>query len=233
LPDLVANVRSKANGHVAVPLSRKQRRRLQRRLSSAATNTNNTSSSSSSNKLEPRLQLSPHGYVDIVDDDDEDEGLVEEDLKRGWTPVTRAGSVDRTPPPALETVTTLPNGKTFVSTSPFFAFPSSVVVTTSNAFDVLNSSLHDDPTPIKERSLNYRPAGADPSSRKLKFSPEVIDKVVSSVHFLAAPKQAGQRAGSGFKRSKSTSPTRSKNQAAKQRDIYKHFNPETADWIRH
>ena len=213
--------RQKTNGQVLssdLPLTRKQRRRMQRRLSAS--------------KIERRfdgLVLST-GYVDIEELSKRDE--------REWTPVMRAGSVDRTTPPALETVTTLPNGRTYISSVPFFSFPSTFV-STSNPFDVLNNSLHDDPTPIKERALNYRspvdnyfPSGV--SAKKLKFSPEVEDnhrELVDS-HHLQAPKQSGHRAGS-FKRSKSTSPTRSKNQAAKQRDMFKHFNPETADWIKH
>jgi hypothetical protein len=220
--DLIPNGRSgrqKLNG-ADLPLTRKQRRRMQRRLSS------------SSAKIERRfdgLVLST-GYVDI-----------EETLKRDereWTPVMRAGSVDRTTPPALETVTTLPNGRTYVSSVPFFSFPSTFV-STSNPFGILNNSLHDDPTPIKERALNYRSPVVNcllsgVSAKKLKFSPEVVDnqrELVDS-HHLQAPKQPGHRAGS-FKRSKSTSPTRSKNQAAKQRDMFKQFNPETADWIKH
>ena len=160
-----------------------------------------------------------------------------DDTTREWTPVTRAGSVDRTPPPALETVTTLPNGRTYISTVPYFNF-STKAVSTSNAFGVLNNSMHDDPTPIKERSLNYRSTvdqyhTSGVSSKKLKFSPEVVDNISSYAdkNHLAAPKQSN-RSGV-LKRSKSTSPTRSKNQAVKQRDMFKHFNPETADWIKH
>jgi len=88
---------------------------------------------------------------------------------REWTPVVRPGSIDRTTPPALETVTQYPNGRQFVP----------VFVPTSNTFGVLNNSLHDDPTPIKERSLNYhlsclQDSNYQPhSAKKLKFSPEV------------------------------------------------------------
>ena len=216
-PDPLSNGRIKVNGNVVVsadvPLTRKQRRRIQRRLSAA-------------NKIE---QITSGGFNDGND-------YVWKRDEREWTPVTRGGSVDRMTPPALETVATLPNGRTFVtSPSSFFTFPKSIV-TTSNIFGVLNNSVHDDPTPIKERALNYRQNNDHISSaKKLTFSPEIVDHVYIDSNHLAAPKSylsTAHRTGS-FKRSKSTSPTRSKNQAAKQRDIFKHFNPETANWIKH
>jgi hypothetical protein len=216
--DLLINGRRKMNCDVIssdVPLTRKQRRRLQRRLMSA-TKIENISSGLASQNL---------GDDNTSCDD------------REWTPVTRAGSIDRTTPPALETVTTLPNGRTIVTPN---CFPT-CFVRTSNAFDVLNHSLHDDPTPIKERSLNYRPNvdHSNPLSsvsvKKLKFSPEVvnINKAAADVNLLAVPKHLLANRAGLIKRSKSTSPTRSKNQTAKQRDIFKQFNPETADWIKH
>jgi len=169
--------------------------------------------------------------VGIGNDSFEGNGSCDE---REWTPVTRAGSVDRTTPPALETVMALPNGRTYVSPSCYV----SPLVPTSNTFGVLNHSLHDDPTPIKERALNYRPNG-DPNSssfsaKKLKFSPEIEEKITNGGNLLAVPKHLlpAHRAGM-IKRSKSTSPTRSKNQFVKQRETFKQFNPETADWIRH
>lgn len=213
-----------------LPMTRKQRRRMQRRLSSAS------SKSEFVNRRTDGLFLSAvNGHYSSGDSD------VTKRNEREWTPVLRAGSVDRTPPPALETVTTLPNGRTYVTSTvqPIFCFPLSKnnFVSTSNAFGVLNNSLHDDPTPIKERSLNYRSAveQSGVSAKKLKFSPEVVDKVQPEfdIHHLAAPKHGGGQRSGALKRSKSTSPTRSKNQAAKQRDMFKQFNPETADWIKH
>jgi hypothetical protein len=204
-----------------IPLTRKQRRRIQRRTSLAR----NCFVSRQINGL----VFSNGHQCDSQDSDD---------ATREWTPVTRAGSIDRTPPPALETITTLPNGRTFISNVPYFNF-STQAVSTSNAFGILNNSMHDDPTPIKERSLNYRspvdhhPSGV--SAKKLKFSPDVVDNVTLYVdnNHLAAPKLNSSHRSGVLKRSKSTSPTRSKNQAVKQRDMFKHFNPETADWIKH
>lgn len=206
--------RKMLNGHAHamsadVPLTRKQRRRIQRRLMSAT-----------------KIERLSSGFVGVDDDGYDD---------REWTPVTRAGSVDRTTPPALETVMALPNGRTYVSPACFV----SPLVPTSNTFGVLNHSLHDDPTPIKERSLSYRPPGdqnsTSSSAKKLKFSPDIDEKVPAGGNLLAVPKHLlpAHRAGM-IKRSKSTSPTRSKNQLVKQREIFfKQFNPETADWIRH
>ena len=223
--DLLSNNgrRKVMNGHAHamsadVPLTRKQRRRIQRRLMSAT-----------------KIERLSSGFGGVDDDGYEGNGSCDE---REWTPVTRAGSVDRTTPPALETVMALPNGRTYVSPSCFV----SPLVPTSNTFGVLNHSLHDDPTPIKERSLNYRlngdlnsaSSGLSASVKKLKFSPEIDEKVAANGNLLAVPKHLlpAHRAGI-IKRSKSTSPTRSKNQLVKQREIFKQFNPETADWIRH
>jgi hypothetical protein len=214
-------------------MTRKQRRRMQRRLSSASSKAGFVD-----RRVDGLFLSAVNGHYSSGESDVTKRG------DREWTPVLRAGSVDRTPPPALETVTTLPNGRTYVTSTvqPIFCFPPSKnnFVSTSNAFSVLNNSLHDDPTPIKERALNYRstvehynPSGV--SAKKLKFSPEVVDKALPEIdtHHLAAPKHGGGQRSGALKRSKSTSPTRSKNQAAKQRDIFKQFNPETADWIKH
>ena len=208
-----------------VPLTRKQRRRMQRRISSAP--------------LARNCFVGRRFNGLILSNGHQNDSQDSDDATREWTPVTRAGSVDRTPPPALETVATLPNGRTYISTVPYFNF-STKAVSTSNAFSILNNSVHDDPTPIKERSLNYRSTvehyqTPGITSKKLKFSPEIVDNIKScgDKNHLAAPKASHSQRSGVLKRSKSTSPTRSKNQAVKQRDMFKHFNPETADWIKH
>lgn len=89
----------------------------------------------------------------------------------GWTPVIRAGSMDRTTPPALETVSTFLNGRL-------------ANVPTSNVFGILNNSLHDDPTPTKERLVFYNISNNNEpynSAKKLKFSPEVEDRMASDM----------------------------------------------------
>ena len=124
---------------------------------------------------------------------------------------------------------------------------------TSNKYDLLNSSLHDDPTPFKERSLNY---GLEASCNVIENNAEmpVRHKSKSKARKkqlfpdpLAEPSQNGdvylngesveektkknQPPHAKVKRSKSSSPKRV-GQNAKQRVLLENFNPDNADWIR-
>ena len=125
-------------------------------------------------------------------------------------------------------------------------------VETSNKYDLLNNSLHDDPTPFKERSLNY---GLEASCNVVENHAEMPIKHKSKSKGrkkqlfpdpLAEPTQNGEMSISvesseervkqppphaKLKRSKSSSPKRV-GQNAKQRVLLENFNPDNADWIR-
>lgn len=127
-------------------------------------------------------------------------------------------------------------------------------LTTSNKYDLLNSSLHDDPTPFKERSLNYGlhascevvnpviPTNKHKSKfnmcKKQLFSESYIDSNggkdedhVMTISTGCMADKTNRQLASKIKRSKSTSPKRV-GKTAKQRVLFKHFNPDNADWIQ-
>lgn len=137
--------RNQKSGTMENNLTKKQRKKLLRRLSLGKDRRH----------LELRILTHSSSETNFEKDDD-----------YGWIPVIRAGSVDRSTPPALETVGTLSNGNL-------------ANVPTSNAFGILSNSLHDDPTPMKERSLFcnvYNNNEPYTSAKKLKFSPDIDEK---------------------------------------------------------
>ena len=121
--------------------------------------------------------------------------------------------------------------------------PSTSVVKVRNKFDILNSSLHDDPTPIKERALDYRPrkgplpppphAGfnnGDTTGTESEFDESQGSATPSGSEGLSRKGRRQLKFGHVV-RSKSTSPTRM-GEAAKKKAIFKTFNPDKADWIQ-
>jgi hypothetical protein len=126
---------------------------------------------------------------------------------------------------------------------------------TSNKYDLLNSSLHDDPTPLKERSLNY---GLETTCNRVES--QSVLPVKHKSRFNSRKKQLFSESGDQpiennlevttslavetmdektkkpqphpkLKRSKSSSPKRV-GQTVKQRVLFENFNPDNADWIR-
>ena len=127
-------------------------------------------------------------------------------------------------------------------------------VETFNKYEVLNNSLHDDPTPIKERSLNYglqnhqkivdarnRPrhkyksksnfTGKELFSETCSASDEEVQDVLSTSIGSVADNSYKNQTPIKVKRSKSNSPKRV-GQNVKQRVLFKNFNPDNADWIQ-
>jgi len=126
---------------------------------------------------------------------------------------------------------------------------------TSNKYDLLNNSLHDDPTPLKERSLNYgletscnhnKSQSPQPVKHKSKFNSrkkqlfsgvgvEPTENDLDVTTSLAVENMDENikkpQPHSKLKRSKSSSPKRV-GQTVKQRVLFENFNPENADWIR-
>ena len=125
---------------------------------------------------------------------------------------------------------------------------------TSNKYDLLNNSLHDDPTPFKERSLNY---GLETScnvvenrsempmrhkskskGRKKQLFPEPLAEPTENGEMRISVHNANDDKTKKYptphaklKRSKSSSPKRV-GKTAKQRVLFENFNPDNADWIR-
>eukprot|EP00095_Tigriopus_kingsejongensis_P006248 maker-scaffold1159_size58420-snap-gene-0.17 protein:Tk06248 transcript:maker-scaffold1159_size58420-snap-gene-0.17-mRNA-1 annotation:"protein osteopotentia" len=99
-----------------------------------------------------------------------------------------------------------------------------------NKFGVLDSSVHDDPSPMKQRSLLYHYRhhnGHDPILMAIQGDGNEYKDPNRSRNpnkSTLGPK------GSPYYRSKSTSPLRI-GQSAKQKAIFKNFNPDKADWI--
>ena len=131
---------------------------------------------------------------------------------------------------------------------------SSSPVATRNMYGVLDSSLHEDPTPVKERALDYPRRGAAVACGGPKVAPEAAAVAESDgeVSRRRAPAAAethsstrrrikfanggagaggGGGGGSQNKRSKSSSPKRI-GEAARQKQAMKRFDPGKADWIR-
>jgi len=126
---------------------------------------------------------------------------------------------------------------------------------TSNKYDLLNNSLHDDPTPLKERSLNYglettcnhnESQSVLPVKHKSKFNSrkkqlfseagvEATETDLEATNRLAVgnmdDKTKKHQPHPKLKRSKSSSPKRV-GQTVKQRVLFENFNPDNADWIR-
>ena len=123
---------------------------------------------------------------------------------------------------------------------------------TSNKYGLLNSSLHDDPTPFKERSLNY---GLEAScnviegttampvrqkskskARKKQLFPDSLAGNTQNGEINISSESVEEKTKkhtphAKLKRSKSSSPKRV-GQNAKQRVLLENFNPDNADWIR-
>jgi hypothetical protein len=130
-------------------------------------------------------------------------------------------------------------------------------VKTKNSYGVLNSSLHDDPTPIKERSLNYHwHKQMDHKANEIGpplshlFNGHAIPESDGESSSRSALSEVVRRGGGGgggggggrvssasarrrikFKRSQSSSPKRI-GEAERQKEAMKKFNPENADWIK-
>ena len=133
-------------------------------------------------------------------------------------------------------------------------------IATRNMYGVLDSSLHDDPTPIKERALGYarRPVVAN-ANGGWRGAPEVGEVAESDwelsrrrasqeahssstrrrIKFTNGSGEGGAGGGGGgggmgggqSKRSKSSSPKRI-GEAARRKQAMKRFNPDKADWIK-
>ena len=124
-------------------------------------------------------------------------------------------------------------------------------------YGVLDSSLHDDPTPIKERALGYaRRRDVANANGGWRGAPEAGEAAIAEsdgeLGRRRSPPEAhssstrrkikftngggGNGGGGGgergqSKRSKSSSPKRI-GEAARQKQAMKRFNPEKADWIK-
>jgi hypothetical protein len=104
---------------------------------------------------------------------------------------------------------------------------------------VLNHSVHDDPSPVKSKPSNA-PNGHYPCPQQYV---QTIDSQSNQSGFESSDDQSQQsirkrksRQSNHQKmklhhRSKSTSPKRV-GQAAKQRDMFKKFDPDKAEWIK-
>ena len=125
---------------------------------------------------------------------------------------------------------------------------------TSNKYGLLNNSLHDDPTPIKERSLNYgiettcdvieshnvlpkRQKSKSSHRKKQLFSDLDYGAIENGTETPSAGSEDTNeksnikiQSHSKIKRSKSSSPKRV-GQNVKQRVLFENFNPDNADWI--
>lgn len=107
-------------------------------------------------------------------------------------------------------------------------------IKTGNMFSVLNSSLHDDPTPIKQRSLNYQKMTNGTSSTPIKnhhpsgssSSHDESTSIPTSTSLIKGGISATRRK---HLRSKSTSPAR-KTEVEKLRKNYENFNPDNVKW---
>ena len=128
-------------------------------------------------------------------------------------------------------------------------FAASSPIATRNMYGVLDSSLHDDPTPIKERALGYARRGGG-----WRGAPLVVDETTVAesdgelnrrralpyaqssstrrkIKFTNEGGSGGGGGGGQSKRSKSSSPKRI-GEAARQKQAMKRFNPDKADWIK-
>ena len=264
------------------PLTRKQRRRQQRKQVQVAHNSNErihhtTASILSENRVEevnrgsithptqrivPVTTVSSHYHtINSPPKDDSTRQLP-------WKQVTKSGSVDNlsTGTKVYSSQGTRIEGRNhYVQTEQNSRFVVQPVVnvylnslvgdplTTSNKYDLLNNSLHDDPTPLKERSLNYglepncesvNTQNVAPNKHKSKFNPRkkqlftetYNDHVengedVMSVSTGSMVDKFNKHTPTKVKRSKSNSPKRV-GQTAKQRVLFKNFNPDNADWIQ-
>jgi len=112
----------------------------------------------------------------------------------------------------------------------------STVLKLNNMFGLLNHSQHADPdfealTPLDKRKFMFNGRGGSNGSLTRSVTP---DSTARSTPSHRRPGGGGGSKKSSKKRSKSTSPPRRKigESIAKQKDLFKNFDPDNVDWIQ-
>ncbi|XP_059094284.1 uncharacterized protein LOC131889236 isoform X2 [Tigriopus californicus] len=210
-------------------LSKKQRKRMQRRL-------NKVSSAS-------RVQdLILNGVNDDDDDDDREDALPnvyytfqpgDRKLYRSSDRFQLGGDSDSSPETSRESRSQRFRVK---KVAPDIPLPSLPAIQVRNMFGALDNSVHDDPTPVKQRSLQYQQHYVEraPRNGHLVLLTESEYENEDEQRLLVNGRSHRSRLkGSSTPvqyRSKSTSPLRI-GQTAKQKALFKNFDPDKADWI--
>lgn len=210
-------------------LSKKQRKRMQRRL-------NKVSSAS-------RVQdLILNGAID--DDGDGEDNLPnvyytfqpgDRKLYRSTDRFQLGGDSDSSPETSRESKNQRFRIK---KVSPDIPLPSAPTIQVRNMFGALDSSVHDDPTPVKQRSLQYQQQqfverGAPSNGHLVLLTESEFENEDVEGLLVNGRTHRSRLKGSSTPlqyRSKSTSPLRI-GQTAKQKALFKNFDPDKADWI--